>query len=117
MTFSERRLPFFAKKGNFLTFFLLFAKKDTFLSKNLLKLNFFSCFFFNFFQAKKLKSPKKGQPLPASCILFHFIHFPLGTIFEKNENKINSKLKFLIKIKPTRLREKAEKLYTIVIIL
>ncbi len=40
-----------------------------------------------------------------------------GTIFEKNENKINSKLKFLIKIKPTRLREKAEKLYTIVIIL
>ncbi len=50
-------------------------KKDLLLVQNLLKLNFFGCFFLKFFQAKKLKS--MGHPLQASCILFHFIH-PLG---------------------------------------
>ena len=42
------------------------AKIDSLPYQNLIK--------FNFFQAKKLKHPKKGQTLQASCILFQFIH-------------------------------------------
>ena len=38
----------------------------------LLKFNFFDCFFFKFFQAKKLKSAKKGSPPPS---VMYFISF------------------------------------------
>ena len=48
------------------------AKKDPLLPQNLLKFNFFGCFFLKFFQAKKLKSTKNGPPPPS---VMYFISF------------------------------------------
>ena len=48
------------------------AKKDPLLPHNLLKFNIFVCFFLKFFQAKKLKSAKKGSPPPS---VMYFISF------------------------------------------
>ena len=66
-----------------LTFFLLLAKIDFFTSQNLLKFNFFSCFFFNFFGAKILKS-QKNMVIPSQRHVFYFIlYIPYFYKFDK----------------------------------
>ncbi len=58
------------------------AKKDLLLPQNLLKFNFFGCFFLKFFQAKKVKSAKNGPPPPS--VMYFISFYTHSRISEKN---------------------------------